>query len=223
MGQYRISELNIEINTNSKTLLKNLQPYETTFDYKPNVVLSITDDLLLQFMEEYDGYSADEVELEYITTEYNRSLFDFNGISIRATGVQYDGCGVLFASPFEEKELYKNLPSKLTFAVNTPALRLISTEFFVYDTPFGLHGDLSKEAKLPLKSIVFVDSNRFDSLKRLDTKDMVSMFMRSVMQSIHSDRTKHTLFMLEKIMKKVTFYGVSDLSDVKFILDRVTE
>jgi len=57
----------------------------------------------------------------------------------------------------------------------------------------------------------------------LDTLDMVSMFMRAVMHSIHGERTKHTLYMLEKIMKKVDFYGVANLYDVNFILEHVTE
>ncbi len=223
MGQYRISELNIEIETNSKTLNKNLKPYETSFEYKPNLVLSMSDDLLLQYMEEYEGYTADEVECEYMATEYARALFDFNGISLYSTAVEYDGYAVLFSSPFQKNDLYSQLPSDSVFVVNTPAIRLISTEFYVYDTPFGNHGDKARPARLPLKSIVFVDKERFNSLKRLDTLDMVSMFMRAVMHNIHGERTKHTLYMLEKVMKKVDFYGVGDLSDVDFILDHVTE
>ncbi len=223
MGQYRISELNIEVETNSKTLLNSLKPYETSFDYKPNLVLSMSDDLLLQYMEEYDGYTADEVECEYLTTEYARSLFDFNGISLLSVGVEHDSSAVLFASPFQQSDVNAFLPQDKVFAVNVPAIRLIGTDFFVYDTPFGMYGDKSRPVRLPLKSIVFVDSERFDSLKRLDTLDMVSMFMRAVMHSIHGERTKHTLYMLEKIMKKVDFYGVANLYDVNFILEHVTE
>jgi len=223
MGQYRISELNIEVETNSKTLLNSLKPYETSFDYKPNLVLSMSDDLLLQYMEEYDGYTADEVECEYLTTEYARSLFDFNGISLLSVGVEHDNSAVLFASPFQQSDVNAFLPQDKVFAVNVPAIRLIGTDFFVYDTPFGMYGDKSRPVRLPLKSIVFVDSERFDSLKRLDTLDMVSMFMRAVMHSIHGERTKHTLYMLEKIMKKVDFYGVANLYDVNFILEHVTE
>lgn len=223
MGQYRISELNIEIDTNSQTLKRNLAPYEAKFDYKPNLSLSISDDMLLQFMEEYEGYSADVVECEYLSTEYSRALFDFNGFPIKATAVEYDGSAVLFSAPFEENDVLNNLPSNITFVVDSPAVRLINSVFYAYDTPFGLYGDKSKPRKLPVKSIVFVDSERFDSLKRLDTKDMVSMFMRAVYHSIRSERTKHTLYMLEKVMHVVNFYGVGDISDVKFILDRVTE
>lgn len=223
MGQYRISDLNIEVQTNSKTLQKNLQQYETSFDYKPNLVLSMSDDILLQYMEEYDGYTADEVECEYLTTEYARSLFDFNGISMLGVGVEQDNSAVIFASPFQQIDVNAYLPQDKVFVVNVPAIRLISKDFFVYDTPFGMHGDKSKHSRLPLKSIVFVDSDRFDSLKRLNTLDMVSMFMRAVMHSIHGERTKHTLYMLEKIMKKVDFYGVANLYDAKFILERVTE
>lgn len=223
MGQYRISELNIEVNTNSQTLNKNLEPYATSFEYKPNLVLTMSDDLLLQYMDEYEGYSADVVECEYLSTEFARALFDFNGFPLKSTAVAYDGCAVLFSAPFEENNVLERLPKKLTFAVDCPAVRLIKSVFYAYDTPFGLNGDKSQPNKLPVKSIVFVDSERFDSLKKLDTKDMVSMFMRAVYHCIRSERTKHTLYMLEKVMHVVDIYGVGDINDVKFILDRVTE
>ncbi|MBQ4128408.1 MAG: hypothetical protein IJD68_01390 [Ruminococcus sp.] len=223
MGQYRIAELNLEILTNSKTLLKHLKPYETSFEYKPNLTLSISDDMLLQFMEEYEGFTADVIECIYLSTEFMRALFDFNGISVFSTAVEYDGSAVLFAAPFSEENVADKLPDDKVLAVDYPAIRLISDTFYAYGTPFGMMGDKAKDVKLPIKSIVYVDNERFDSLKTLDTKDMVSCFVRSVMMSIKSERTKHSLFMLEKMMRKVKFYGVGDLSDVDFILEKVTE
>lgn len=223
MGRYRISELGIEVNTNSKMLLKNLEAYSASFDYKPNLTLDITDDILLQLMDEYEGYSADVIECEYMTTEFARALFDFNGFPIKAAAVEHDGCAVLFSAPFEEANLAGMFPLDKLFTADAPAIRLIRDVFYAYGTPFGLYGDKSRDVKLPVKSIVFVDKERFNSLKRLDTKDMVLMFMRAVYHSIRSERTKHTLYMLEKVMHKVKFFGVGDLSDVPFILDRVTE
>ncbi len=223
MGQYRISDLNIEITTNSKTLQESLKQYETSFDYKPNLSLSISDDILLQYMDEYEGYTADTIECIFLSTEFSRELFDYNGFPIYATAVEYDDACVLFSSPAEDSNINDKLPKDKIFCADYPAVRLISSIFYAYGTPFGVNGTMSKDIKLPIKSIVFVDSERFDSLKRLDTKDMVSMFIRAVNYSIKGDRTKHTLFMLEKVMKSVKFYGVSDLSDVDFILERVTE
>lgn len=223
MGQYRISELNIEIETNSNTLKNNLKAYETSFDYKPNLSLGITDDILLQLLDENEGYSADIVECEYLSIEFARSMFDFNGFPIKATAVEYENSAVLFAAPFEETRVSDFIDAKKIFCVDCPAIRLINSVFYAYGTPFGPFGDKSRDIKLPVKSIVFVDKERFNSLKTLDTKDMVSMFMRAVYLSMHSERMKHTLYMLEKVMKSVKFYGVGDLSDVNFILERVTE
>lgn len=223
MGQYRVSDLNIEVNTKSQTLLNNLKAYETSFDYKPNLSLSISDDILLQYMEEYEGYTSDIIECEYLSTEYCRALFDFNGFPISATAVEYDDCAVLFSSPLDKNDVNEKLPQDKIFSVGNTGIRLISDFFYAYGTPFSVKGDKSRDVKLPIKSIVFVDSEHFDSLKLLNTKDMVNMFMRAVSISIHNERTKHTLYMLEKVMHKVKIYGVGDLSDVKFILDRVTE
>ena len=223
MGQYRISELNIEIETNSSTLIKNLARYETSFDYRPNLSLSITNDIMLDLMEEYAGHSADVIECEYISTEYARSLFDFNGFPLRATAVECDDCCVLFCCPFKEERICDLLPQDKIFAIDCPGIRLIDGIFYAYGTPFGLDGHRSKDIKLPIKAIVYVDAESYDSLKRLDTKNMVNAFIRSVMLAIRGERTKHSLFMLEKLMKVVDLYGVSDLKDVDFILEKVTD
>ncbi len=224
MDRYRISELGIEIKTNSKTLKKNLQQFESSFDYKPNLTLEISDDILLQLMDEYEDYNADVIECEYFTTEYARALFDFNGFPIKAAAVEYDGCAVLFSAPFEsDTKVEEYLPGDKLFTVDAPAIRLISDVFYAYGTPFGLYGDKARDVKLPVKSIVFVDKERFSSLKQLDTKQMVQMFLRAVHLSIRNERTKHTLFMLEKVMHRVKFYGVSDLKDAELVLDMVTD
>ena len=223
MGQYRISELGLEINTKSQTLLKNLEPFATTFDYKPNLTLSITEDILLQFMDEYDGYSADIIECEYMTTEFARALFDFNGFPIKATAVDCGDCAVLVAAPFEKTDVASLVPSDKLFTVDAPAIRLISEVFYAYGTPFGVYGDKARDIKLPVKSIVFVDKKRFGELELIDSKEMVNMFLRAVYLSMRSERTKHTLFMLEKVMRKVKIYGVGELVDVDAILKKVTE
>ncbi len=221
MAQYRFSELNLEIETASESLQKNLERYRTHFDCKENLSLNITYDILLRLMEENEGVSAEILENEYIATIFNCALFDFNGFPINATAVENDGRCILFSSPFERIDFFEKLPRDMVFAYDNPAVRLIDTTFMVYDTPFGKHGDLSRDARLPLTSIVFVDSDRFNTLKRLDPIDFVPLFIRAVAVSIYHERTKHTLFMLEKLMHKIQFYGIKEVGDVNFILDRI--
>ena len=78
-----------------------------------------------------------------------------------------------------------------------------------------------KLLKLKLKSIVFVDSKRFDSLRAIEAKDFVPLFMHAVSQNVRQERTKHTLFILERVMHRVKFFGVGDVNDMDFILERV--
>ena len=223
MAIYRISDLNIEIITNSPTTAESIRRYEVDYDERPNVTLAISDDMLLELMEENEGVTADMVELGYLSTLYCWSLFDFNGFPIRATAVERDGDCVLFAAPYEERfdpQLY--IPADRVFSYNYPGVRMEGYDYYVFDTPFGILGNLSKPGhKLKLSSIVFVDSAKFDSLRQLDAKDFVPQFMRAVAQNIRHERTKHTLFVLERVMKRVRFFGVRDLSDFDFIIERV--
>ncbi|MBQ4238656.1 MAG: hypothetical protein II698_05045, partial [Ruminococcus sp.] len=100
--------------------------------------------------------------------------------------------------------------------------RMQDDDYFVFDTPFGDYGKLSVTGKkLKLKSIVFVDRDRFDSLREIEAKDFVPLFMRAVSQNVRQERTKHTLFILERVMHRVKFFGVGDVNDFDFIIERV--
>ena len=225
MPNYRICDLNVDIKTNSHTIAENIKPYLTDYDAEPNVSLFITDDKLLELMEENEGATADQTETMYLSTLFCWSIFDFNGFPIRATAVEYENKAVLFAAPFDESVDFKrDLPSDIVFDYQYPMVRIEDDKYYVHDTPFGLDGALSKHPKkLELASIVFVDSHEFESLRRLGSKEFVKMFMRAVAQNIRHERTKHTLFILEKLMHKVQFFGVGDVSDIRFILERVVE
>lgn len=221
MGQYRIAELNCEINTNSTTLGKSLERYETSFDCAPNLILSISDDRLLQLMTENEGVTADRIECNALATLFSRELFDFNGFPMRSIAVENGEKSVLFSSPYANNDMLQFIPPEKIFCADFPAVRQIHNDFFVYDTPFGERAEYAKDNKLAMTSIVFVDSRHFDSLKKIDASDYVPFFMKAVSQNIYDERTKHTLFVLEKLSHAVNFFGVSDLSDLDFILERV--
>lgn len=223
MALYRISDLNVEIKTNSPTLAENIRRYEVTYQADPNITLEMSDDRLLEMMEEYEGMTADMVESLYMATLYSWAIFDFNGFPIRAVGVESDGECVLFAAPDEKTiDLNSVIPRDKAFVYDYPGIRMQDDDYYVFDTPFGNYGNISRTGfKLKLKSIVFVDSQRFDSLRSLESKDFVTLFMHAVSENVRQERTKHTLFILERVMHRVKFFGVGDVNDIDFILDRV--
>lgn len=223
MALYRISDLNIEIKTNSPTLAENIRRYEVDYQADPNVTLEMSDDRLIEMMEEYEGMTADMVESLYMATLYSWAIFDFNGFPIRAVGIENDGECTLFAAPDDNSiDLAMMIPRGRAFVYDYPGIRMQDDDYYVFDTPFGDHGDASLVGhKLRLKSIVFVDSYRFDSLRAIEAKDFVPLFMHAVSRNVRQERTKHTLFILERVMHRVKFFGVGDVNDLDFILERV--
>ena len=223
MALYRISDLNVEIKTNSPTLADSIRRYAVTYQADPNVVLEMSDDRLIEMMEENEGVTSDVIENMYIATLYSWALFDFNGFPMRAVGVEHDGVCTLFAAPDDSSvDLNDVIPEELAFVYDYPGIRMQDDDYFVFDTPFGKNGYRSKTGrKLKLSSIVFVDSNRFDSLRKIDAKDFVPLFMHAVSENCRQERTKHTLFILERVMHRVDFYGVRDVNDLDFILERI--
>lgn len=223
MALYRISDLNVEIKTNSPMLAENIKRYEVTYHADPNITLEMSDDRLLEMMEEYEGVTADVVESMYMATLYSWAIFDFNGFPIKAIGVEHEGECVLIAAPDDPSaNILHKVPREKAFVYAYPGVRMEDEDYFVFDTPFGVYGHMSVPGKkLRLKSIVFVDSYRFDSLRRIEAKDFVPLFMHAVSQNVRQERTKHTLFILERVMRRVKFFGVGDISDFDFILERV--
>ena len=223
MALYRISDLNVEIKTNSPTLADSIRRYAVTYQADPNVVLEMSDDRLIEMMEENEGVTSDVIENMYIATLFSWALFDFNGFPMRAVGVEHDGVCTLFAAPDDSSvDLNDVIPEDLAFVYDYPGIRMQDDDYFVFDTPFGKNGFRSKTGrKLKLSSIVFVDSKRFDSLRKIEAKDFVPLFMHAVSENCRQERTKHTLFILERVMHRVDFYGVRDVNDLDFILERI--
>lgn len=222
MALYRISDLNIEIKTKSPTLADNIVPYAVTYEADPNITLEMSDDRMIEMMEEYEGMTADMVESLYMATLYSWAIFDFNGFPIRAVGVEHEGECVLFAAPDDPVDLTRMIPRGKAFVYDYPGIRMQDDDYYVFDTPFGDHGGESVPGKkLKLRSIVFVDRSRFDSLRAIEAKDFVPLFMRAVSENVRQERTKHTLFILERVMHRISFYGVGDVNDLDFILERV--
>lgn len=223
MALYRISDLNVEIKTNSPTLAESIPRYEVDYQAEPNVTLEMSDDRLIEMMEEYEGMTADKVEALYMATLYSWAIFDFNGFPIRAVGVENDGECTLFAAPDDSSiDLARMIPRDRAFVYYYPGIRMQDDDYYVFDTPFGdLGADSVTGKKLKLRSIVFVDSVRFDSLRSIEAKDFVPLFMHAVSQNVRQERTKHTLFILERVMHRVKFFGVGDINDIDFILERV--
>ena len=223
MALYRISDLNVAINTKSPTLAEYIRRYEVTYEADPNITLELNDDRLIELMEENEGVTANELEQLYIATLYSWALFDYNGFPMRAVGVEHDGVCKLFAAPDDPSvDLNRMIPDDAAFVYDYPGIRMEDDDYFVFDTPFGDNGGRSKtNRKLKLQSIVFVDSRRFDSLRRIEAKDFVPLFMHAVSENCRQERTKHTLFILERVMHRVNFFGVHDVNDFNFILERV--
>lgn len=223
MALYRISDLNVDIKTKSPSLAENIRRYEVTYKADPNITLEMSDDRMIEMMEEYEGMTADAVESLYMATLYSWAIFDFNGFPIRAVGVENDGECTLFAAPEDPTaDLVNRIPRDKAFVYRYPGIRMQDDDYYVFDTPFGIYGNLSVPGKkLKLKSIVFVDRERFDSLRLIEAKDFVPLFMRAVSQNVRQERTKHTLFILERVLHRVKFYGVGDINDFDFILERV--
>ena len=223
MALYRISDLNVEIKTNSPMLAESIKRYEVDYKAEPNITLEMSDDRLIELMEENEGVTADVLESTFIATLYCWALFDYNGFPMRAVGVEHDGVCTLFAVPFDDMvDLTSLIPEDKAFVYNYPGIRMQDDEYYVFDTPFGLNGKRSKTGKkLKLQSIVFIDGSRFDSLREIEAKDFVPLFMRAVALNIRHERTKHTLFVLERVMHRVKFFGARDINDIDFILERV--
>ena len=223
MALYRISDLNVEIKTKSPTFAEFIRRYEVTYEAAPNVTLEMSDDRMIELMEENEGVTADKLELSYMATLYSWAIFDYNGFPMKAVGIESDGEAVLVAAPFDDSlDLASLIPRDKAFVYDYPGIRMQDEDYYVFDTPFGAYGDRSVTGKkLRLRSIVFVDKDRFDSLREIEAKDFVPLFMHAVSQNVRQERTKHTLFILERVMHRVKFFGVGDVSDLDFILERV--
>ena len=186
--------------------------YLTDSDINPDISIKTTPE------EIADIYRPDWTE-EVKAYVYEGKLFyselarRFNGMMIHSSAVVLDGNAYLFSAPSgtgksTHTRLWLQKFENRAYILNDdkPAVRIMPDGIFVYGTPWSGKDDVSINKKAPLKGICFLNRDKTNWIKTMDTESKVVNLYHSAIKKVDKEVALKQLDIIENIIKKIPIY-----------------
>ena len=211
MRIYNIADLYVSLECAERTM-KRAEKYLTDSDINPDISIKTTPE------EIADIYRPDWTE-EVKAYVYEGKLFyselarRFNGMMIHSSAVVLDGNAYLFSAPSgtgksTHTRLWLQKFENRAYILNDdkPAVRIMPDGIFVYGTPWSGKEDISINKKAPLKGICFLNRDKTNWIKTMNTESKVVNLYHSAIKKVDKEVALKQLDIIENIIKKIPIY-----------------
>ena len=212
MRIYNIADLYVSLECAERTMKRAEKYYLTDSDINPDISIKTTPE------EIADIYRLDWTE-EVKAYVYEGKLFyselarRFNGMMIHSSAVVLDGNAYLFSAPSgtgksTHTRLWLQKFENRAYILNDdkPAVRIMPDGIFVYGTPWRGKDDVSINKKAPLKGICFLNRDKTNWIKTMDTESKVVNLYHSAIKKVDKEVALKQLDIIENIIKKIPIY-----------------
>ena len=212
MRIYNIADLYVSLECAVRTMKRAEKYYLTDSDINPDISIKTTPE------EIADIYRPDWTE-EVKAYVYEGKLFyselarRFNGMMIHSSAVVLDGNAYLFSAPSgtgksTHTRLWLQKFKNRAYILNDdkPAVRIMPDGIFVYGTPWSGKEDISINKKAPLKGICFLNRDKTNWIKTMNTESKVVNLYHSAIKKVDKEVALKQLDIIENIIKKIPIY-----------------
>lgn len=186
MSKYKIADLIVQMDTHGRAE-KQARPY--LFETEEKAELVVCSDAL-DLHKKHPHLSEDDCEYIGTGSSFYRRLVHHNGIMLHASCVVVDDRAYLFSAPSGTGKsthtmLWLKLFGERAYILNDdkPAIRVIDGEVFVYGTPWSGKNDCSRNAKVPLGGIAFVNRAEENFIRPMDPNQAIFEIMNQTVRS----------------------------------------
>ena len=130
-----------------------------------------------------------------------------------SSAVVLDGNAYLFSAPSgtgksTHTRLWLQKFKNRAYILNDdkPAVRIMPDGIFVYGTPWSGKDDVSINEKAPLKGICFLNRDKTNWIKTMDTESKVVNLYHSAIKKVDKEVALKQLDIIENIIKKIPIY-----------------
>lgn len=212
MRIYNIADLYVSLECTERTMKRAEKYYLTDSDINPDISIKTTPEEIANI------YRPDWTE-EVKAYVYEGKLFyselarRFNGMMIHSSAVVLDGNAYLFSAPSgtgksTHTRLWLQKFENRAYILNDdkPAVRIMPDGIFVYGTPWSGKDDVSINKKAPLKGICFLNRDKTNWIKTMDTESKVVNLYHSAIKKVDKEVALKQLDIIENIIKKIPIY-----------------
>ena len=220
MPVYKIAGLNVGFEPQYAMLKNRSEKYRC--EEIPDFNIGITDNLLEQQLDLYQGVGEAELEYLWMGTAFNVKLLEYNGMFLHSSTVVVDGKAYSFSAPCgtgksTHTSLWLKLFGERAFILNDDkaAYRNIDGRYYAYGTPFSGKHDISVNTSAELAGICFIEQAEENSIERMDIDAAVPLLFSQTLRPSNLKRTIMLCDFIDELIKNIPVYKLKCNMDVE--------
>jgi hypothetical protein len=186
-----------------------------------DIRIGCTDERIESYMQKYPLMEPGDCEYMLTGGDFYRGLIMNDGMMLHSSGVVVDGVAYLFSADSGTGKsthtgLWLQHFGEEAYIINDdkPALRRENGKWFVYGTPWSGKCDISRNTKVPLGAIVFLERSEDNWIEAMPTKEALVAFMKQTVRKITAERMDSLIPLMNKLLKEVDIYKMGcNISD----------
>jgi hypothetical protein len=218
----RVADLNLEVEYNYPTMLKQAKAYEIEVAEKINIGIKVPEEEIESLQADNPHLSLNDCEYLLTGAAFYESLLYFNGVLLHSSGVVVDDYAYLFtADPGTGKSTHtslwrKYLGEERAIIINDdkPAIRLIDDDIYVYGTPWSGKTDQNINMRVKLGAIVCIEQSKENFIKELSSDEAIPLILKQTIMPRDKKLMNNLLDVLDTVLSNTKVYRLGcDMSE----------
>lgn len=212
--KYKIADLIVEFDPNYSVLEKRAQKYLCHENKENDFKILYDKNTIKKEIEKEETLTAELAEYMLVGAKFYTKLLHFNGCLLHASAVVINNEAYLFSADCgtgksTHTSLWlKYLEAKNPYILNDdkPAIRIKEDGIYAYGTPFSGKYDKSKNTKVKIKGICFLEQAKVNTIKKITPKEAIPLFLQQTIRKLPKELMIKLLDTMDVILKETPVY-----------------
>lgn len=213
MEKFIIAGLKTKYHVRYDFLRKRSEAYKADFnDEETEMIIDVTDEMLMSKYEQAPLLDIDKHEYVWTGQLFNRTLLEHNGMMVHSSCVEKDGKAYLFSADSgtgksTHTHLWlKNLSGTSLINDDKPALILDDEIWYACGTPFSGKHDKSRNVKIPVRAIVFVERSETNYVEKISVAEATKRLIKQTIRPIDMSLAYKMLEKVDLLLRRVPVF-----------------
>lgn len=212
MQDYRIADLKVRMACEGRTQ-QQAESYRADFEGEPDIVIDVAEASVARERELHPELSEDDWRYMLTGGRFARDLLSYDGLVLHASAVVVDGQAYLFSAPSGGGKSthtllwLKRFPEAYLLNDDKPALRVDAEgRWWAYGTPWSGTYDISRNERVPLAGICFVEKGSKDRIALADDAEASVRLYAQMAKSRAEEGMAQMLTLIDRLMADIPIY-----------------
>lgn len=219
MSKYLIADLIVEMDPQYNLLSNQAKKYLIDSEKSSDIVINIEKEYTNYYKKSFPHLTSEEIEYILFGESFYQQINNFNGTMLHSSCVVKDNYAYLFSAPSGTgKSTLTNYWCELfkdAYILNDdkPAI-IVEDNVYACGTPFSGKVDLSKNTKVEVAVIVFLERSTTPWVKEISKSQAIFEILNQTIRPSDASQTNKLLNVIEQIVSKIKIYKMGCINDI---------